>query len=40
MKTGINQSCLFVKQVSVHVNESKTGHFLVMKGAPEKILER
>jgi sodium/potassium-transporting ATPase subunit alpha len=27
-------------QVSVHENESKTGHTLVMKGAPERILDR
>ena len=27
-------------QVSIHENESKTGHNLVMKGAPERILDR
>ena len=26
--------------MSIHLNESKTGHILVMKGAPERILDR
>jgi magnesium-transporting ATPase (P-type) len=26
-------------QISIHLNEEKTAYFLVMKGAPERILD-
>ena len=32
--------CCCIIQVSVHENEDQTGYILVMKGAPERIVER